>query len=283
MLALLVSFLIAVYLLGPDLLSRWASDFVVFRKARIQSRSEEITRAVLIAIIPLILAVLWAKWTGTLARVGRWEDLETVFSALESDAFFQAHHTAFFLSLRAFFWINLCILWRLYTLVALFSATRIMVMLYYKQLRDRMKSKPMRYLLASIVPRISEWDILFSEMLLPEGRFVIAADVLTKSNALYQGTIQDRMLNPDGSLQGVILANPRRFLREEFQREKLDDPGTPSDDFWINIPGNLFIVMASDIANLNLKYIRQKPLSFEPSDEEKVVLTRLLERLKDPK
>jgi len=48
-----------------------------------------------------------------------------------------------------------------------------------------------------------------------------------------------------------------------------------------NIPGNLFIVMASDIANLNLRYIRRKPLSFQPSEEEREVLTRLLDRLKE--
>ena len=42
---------------------------------------------------------------------------------------------------------------------------------------------------------------------------------------------------------------------------------TVSDEFWFNIPGNLFIVMASDIANLNLRYIRRKPLSFQPSEE----------------
>jgi hypothetical protein len=139
----------------------------------------------------------------------------------------------------------------------------------------------MRTLLATIVPRISEWDLLFSDMLLPEGTFRIMADVLTKTGGLYQGTIQDRMLNNDGSLQSITLANPRRFEREEFRKAKAEDIETVSDEFWFNIPGNLFIVMASDIANLNLRYIRRKPLSFQPSEEEREVLTRLLDRLKE--
>jgi hypothetical protein len=141
----------------------------------------------------------------------------------------------------------------------------------------------MRTLLATIVPRISEWDLLFSDMLLPEGTFRIMADVLTKSGGLYQGTIQDRMLNNDGSLASITLANPRRFEREEFRKAKAADLETVSDEFWFNIPGNLFIVMASDIANLNLRYIRRKPLSFQPSEEEREVLTRLLDRLKEGK
>ena len=81
----------------------------------------------------------------------------------------------------------------------------------------------------------------------------------------------------------ITLANPRRFEREEFRKAKAEDIETVSDEFWFNIPGNLFIVMASDIANLNLRYIRRKPLSFQPSEEEREVLTRLLDRLKEGK
>ena len=44
MLALLVSFLIAVYLLGPNLIARWAADLVVFRKTRAESHAEEVAR-----------------------------------------------------------------------------------------------------------------------------------------------------------------------------------------------------------------------------------------------
>jgi hypothetical protein len=178
---------------------------------------------------------------------------------------------------------NYAILWRLYLIVLIACAVRVFVVLNYNRIWRRLHQRWMRTLLATIVPRISEWDLLFSDMLLPEGTFRIMADVLTKTGGLYQGTIQDRMLNNDGSLASITLANPRRFERAEFRKAKAEDIETVSDEFWFNIPGNLFIVMASDIANLNLRYIRRKPLSFQPSEEEREVLTRLLDRLKEGK
>ncbi|MEG9437978.1 hypothetical protein JAO29_17670 [Edaphobacter sp. HDX4] len=281
MLALLVSFLIAVYLLGPNLIARWAADLVVFRKTRVESRAEEVARSIISAAFPLLIAIAWARGTGALWSSGTQRDVETVFSALQSDNFFQTHHQQFFTSLYTFFWMNYAILWRLYLIVMLASAGRVFVVLNYNRIWRRLHRRWMRTSLATIVPRISEWDLLFSDMLLPEGTFRIMADVLTRTGGLYQGMVQDRMLNSDGSLQSITLANPRRFGRAEFQKAKAEDIETVTDEFWFNIPGNLFIVMASDIANLNLRYIRRKPLNFQPSDAEREVLTRLLDRLKE--
>jgi hypothetical protein len=283
-LALLISTLIAVYLLGPDLISRWVLGFVVPRKNLVQSRGEEVTRAILWAAIPLAAAVLWAVATGALRSHGHVSDLETVFSGLYSDKVFEANRAGFFLSLRAFFFMNLCLLWRLYALVIGIALLFNWFILRYNRIWNRHRSRPVRFFLTNVIlPRVSEWHVLLSGMLLPAGRFVLTADILTSANALYQGRVQDKMLNPDGSLHSITLANPRRFLREEFQREKIANPEAASTDFWISIPGNLFVVMGSDIANINLKYIRQKPLSFEPSEAETEVLTRLLERLRDPR
>ena len=283
MLALLVSFLIAVYLLGPNLIARWAADLVVFRKTRVESRAEETVRSILAAAVPLVIAVVWARATGALWAAGTQRDVETVFSALQSDNFFQSHHQEFFTSLYRFFWMNYAILWRLYLLVALACGVRVFVVLHYNRIWRRIDRRWMRTLLATIVPRISEWDLLFSDMLLPAGTFRIMADVLTKTGGLYQGTITDRTLASDGSLVSLTLANPRRFERAEFRKAKAEDLTTTSDEYWFNIPGNLFIVMASDIANLNLRYVRRKPLAFQASVEQREVLSRLLERLKEGK
>jgi len=205
-----------------------------------------------------------------------------VFSGLESDGFFRDHRPEFFASLHAFFLMNVCLLWRLYGIVIAFSVLFDLLILRYNRIWSRFRSRWFRAVLSTIVlPRVSEWHVLLSGMLLPPGRFLLTADVLTKGGALYQGRVQDKMLNGDGSLHSVTLANPRRFLREEFQRAKLENSAARSEEYWISIPGNLFVMMGSDIANLNLKYIRQKPLSFEPSMEEKEVLSRLLERLKE--
>jgi hypothetical protein len=48
---------------------------------------------------------------------GHLSDIETVFSGLYSDKFFEANQPAFFSSLHAFDWMNFSVLWRLYLLV----------------------------------------------------------------------------------------------------------------------------------------------------------------------
>lgn len=284
MLALVVSFLVAVYLFGPDLVSRWILGFVVPRKNLVQSKGEEITRAVLWASLPLAVAIIWAIGTGALSKCGHTTDLGTVFSGLYSEKFFQDHSTEFFRSLRSFFWMNLCLLLRLYILVVGFSLLLNLIIRHYNALRNWLKPSWMKTLLATIVlPRVSEWHVLLSDMLLPAKNLVLSADVLTKANVLYQGRVQDKMLNPDGSLHSLTLASPRRFLREQFQKKKNELPETKADQFWHNIPGNLFIVMGSDITNLNLRYVRKNLLAYEPSSEEIEVLKRLLGRLTEPK
>ncbi|MCU1222472.1 MAG: hypothetical protein JWQ42_565 [Edaphobacter sp.] len=284
MLALVVSFLVAVYLLGPNLVARFILGFIVPRKNLVQSRWEEFTRAVLWAAIPLVIAVFWAVKTGAIARVGQVADLETVFSGLYSERYFEAHQAEFFSSLLSFFWMNLALLLPLYSLVVGFSILLNFLILHYNSIRNTLKSTQMKTLLATIVlPRVSEWHVLLSDMLLPSKNLVLTADVLTKSNTLYQGRVQDKMLNPDGSLHSITLASPRRFLREQFQKAKDELPDTEIDEFWHNIPGNLFIVMGSDIVNLNLRYVQEVVFASEPSPEEVEVLKRLLARLTESK
>jgi hypothetical protein len=283
-LALVVSFLVAVYLLGPDLVSRWILGFVVPRKNLVQSRWEEFTRAVLWAAIPLAVAIFWAISAGVFRRAGHLADLEMVFSGLYSERYFDAYSVDFFSSLRAFFWMNVSLLWRLYILVVGFALLLNYIILHYNSLRNTLKSTRMKTLLATLVlPRVSEWHVLLSDMLLPSKNLVLSADVLTKSNTLYQGRVQDKMLNSDGSLHSITLASPRRFLREQFHAEQQELPEVSSEDFWLTIPGNIFIIMGSDITNLNLRYVRENPFAPEPSPEEIEVLRRLLARLTEPK
>jgi hypothetical protein len=45
------------------------------------------------------------------------------------------------------------------------------------------------------------------------------ADVMTKRDMLYRGTIHDLMLASDGGLSGLLITKPHRFLREKY----LDD------------------------------------------------------------
>lgn len=287
MLALLLSSLIAIYLLGPDLVSRSILFLQVPRRNLVQSRSEEIARAILIAAIPIIGALAWILITGTFHREGTLSDVSTVFSGLYSDKYFEANQPAFFHSLRVFAWMNLSLLWRLYLLVILVRFAFNRLIKNYNRVWNRYRGgrleRPVELILTTVVlPRIAEWHVLLSGMHLPPGPFILVADILTKAGTLYQGRIQDKMLNADGSLHTVTLASPRRFLRDEFRAKAALDPDADSADFWKGIPGNLFVIIGSDIVNLNLKYIPQRPMSLRFDDiETEQTLNRFFERL-DP-
>lgn len=287
MLALLLSTLIAIYLLGPDLVSRSILSFQVPRRNVVQSRSEELTRAILVAVVPLGIALLWALVNGAFRREGGYADLETVFAGLYSERYFEANQPAFFSSLRAFARMNFSVLWRLYLLVIAIGLFFNLLIKNYNLIWNRYRKGwlkgPVEFVLTYIVlPRISEWHFLLSGMRLPPGPFLLVADIMTKAGVLYQGRIQDKMLNADGSLHTITLASPRRFLRDEFRAQAVLDPETESADFWKSIPGNLFVLMGSDIVNLNLKYIRQRPISLRFNDiEAEISLSRFFNRL-DP-
>ena len=81
------------------------------------------------------------------------------------------------------------------------------------------------------------------------------ADVLTKSDKLYQGELSDKVLAADGSLVSITLTDPRRFDRLAYLQAKGSSPKPSSQDFWKPIPTNMFLVLASDINTINLRYV----------------------------
>ena len=257
MLTLLVTFLVAAYLLGPELLSRFLFGLVVPRRNLILSKSEEFTRAILWAILPLTLAISFAVLTHGLRRSGTLADVRTVFECLYSEKLFEAHTNEFFRSLKAFAWMNVWLLSPLYTVDLMLSIALNLYVVHFLYWQGagwwkRLARISFGYL---TVPRIAEWHLRLSGMLLPGPDYELHVDVLTKGNALYQGRVQDKTLNSDGSLQSLTIASPRRFLRAEFEAKKAKWTATESHAFWQTIEGNLFVILGSDIANLNLRYL----------------------------
>ena len=257
MLALAFSVLIAVYLLGPDLISRWILGFAVPRKALVQTKAEEITRAILWAAAPLLVALMWAVASGALARTARWGDLHVVFSGLYSTTLFDRTEQTWYVSLHALAWWNFCVLWRLYFLVLTFSFLLNGIIYYYGPLRRRLPFTWMTTLLATLVlPRVAEWHVLLSPMLLPSRDLQLHADVLTRSGSLYQGRVADKVLTPDGSIQSLTLTDPKRFRREEHKTDETAKSLKPKEHYWQSITGNVFVVLGGDISNINLRYQR---------------------------
>ena len=121
MLAITVSLLTAIYLLGPDFVSRLILAFVVPRRTIQQSKSEEIARAVLTALIPLVLAVLWTAWHRTVVWQNIKPDLKTVFSGLYSEKLFEKDPARFFRVCKICLVCKLVVAWRLYAMLLLYS------------------------------------------------------------------------------------------------------------------------------------------------------------------
>jgi hypothetical protein len=257
--ALFLTFVVAAYLLGPDLVSRFVLGFVCPRKNIVQSKGEEITRAVAWAVLPFLVALVWARMYGTLAECAGWPEWKLFFAGAYSDAFFEKNSEAVFHATKAVFWWNFAILWRMYALVFIFWIGVDFFVYHFGTLRNYLNKggwlrRGFRWLLSVfIIPRVSEWHVFLTNMLADKKDTRIQADILTKSDNLYQGYVVDKFLTSTGELNAIILADPRRFRREEYMEAKRTTTTKPKvDDYWVTIPSKTFIVMASEIVSVNL-------------------------------
>lgn len=264
MIALFLTFLIAAYLLGPDLVSRWVIGFVCPRKNIVQSKGEELTRAIAWAVIPLGLAVLWARWWGTLSKCAGRHEWKLFFAGGYSNPFFEQHSDAIFRAVKGVFWWNFAVLWRMYFLVFLFWIGVDIIVYFFGRIRHRLSRSKLRWLnrllTFFIIPRVSEWHVFLSNMLTARKDIRIHADILTKTNVLYRGYVRDKLLTAEGGLGSLLLADPQRFRRERY----IDDVRTGSakkptaiprkQDYWQTIPGQSFLIMGSEISTINLTH-----------------------------
>ncbi|HTF63798.1 MAG TPA: hypothetical protein VK638_13995 [Edaphobacter sp.] len=87
-------------------------------------------------------------------------------------------------------------------------------------------------------------------------------DILISNGTLYQGISFQYFLDSDSKLAGIILKNPRRFLREQFAtaRSEAKDQEVNKEDFWRPIPSESLFIMGSSILNININYVPKLPL-----------------------
>ena len=269
----------AFYLLGPDLISRTIIGFVAPRKSAPTKRGEEITRALVWAVVPLALAILWVWHNSTLTRWGSTSAVDTVYACLGNSCT-GADRTNLWPSLRAVLGMNYSILWREYLLVVVAAASVCMLIVNFGRMRRHLDSPLLREVLAVLItPLVADWHVWLSDMLLPEEDLTLVSDVLTRNGTLYQGTVGKKVLGGDGSLQTLTLVSPRRFLRDDYKAA-----GSPAkrDGYWRPIPGSIFIVLGSDIVNLNIFYVRRvvEPPAGDPTLEENDQIRRIQARLR---
>jgi hypothetical protein len=259
MLGVIITLLIPLYLIGPEILSRFILSLVVQRRIIVQTRGEEITRGVLWALIPLLVAYIWAepkiRAAGGLAAC-RYFFL-TAFSSSNPGLLNPAASDAFTKSAKAVFWINWAILGRLYFIVALLAVALDVIVWQYQRLRSLSENRHYRALLARLVlPRIAEWHLLLSGMLAHSKPITTSADVLSKVGILYKGIVYRYSLTSTGDLASLTLQETSRFRREEYLKKRELNPGADlkKEDYWTSIPGNLFTILISDVSTINVRH-----------------------------
>jgi hypothetical protein len=269
MLTLLVTVLATAYFIVPELLTRFVVSFYFVRKASTGSRSEEILRAAFWAVVPLMFA--W--WTR---NIGWWtvpvniaNDTQVVFSSLYSEKIFEQNPGAFYAAFRDFVTFNVCLLIRTYAIVVLGAALFGWIALRLGTVRRRLKSWPRtaNFLHWAFVPRISEWDVALSPMLVHARKeLIVRIDVLTKNGILYRGYVYEKRITSDGDLATLILEGAQRMVRADFMRDrsayedtKTSDPTLAkpdTEDYWRKIPGEMFLLSGSEIATVNVRHVR---------------------------
>lgn len=257
MIAVAVSLLFALYVLGPDAFSRFVIGLTVPRRAVVLTRSEEISRALIWAAISFFFAYVWCRAGGAWADVWRPEAFRTCFAGLYSERFFEAHQDVWFGSLHQVLVANFRLLWRLYFCVLLLSITLTLLTHFYGIVRDRLPDWGWlkNGFAALVLPRVAQWHVYLSRLLLGDRRLFISLDILTKSDKLYQGELAEKALAGDGTLVSVTLAAPKRFDRVAYVKAKEAGEAPAAEAFWKPIPTNMFVVMGSDINTINLRYL----------------------------
>ncbi len=257
MIAVAVSVLFALYVVGPDAFSRFVIGLTVPRRAVVLTRSEEISRALVWAAGSFFLAYVWCRVEGTWGTVWQPASFRTCFAGLYSEKIFEANQGLWFQSLHDVLWANFRLLWRLYVCVLLLSCLLTLLTHFYGVVRDRLPNWGWlkNGFAALVLPRVAQWHVYLSQLLLGDRRRFISLDILTKSDKLYQGELAEKALSADGTLVSVTLASPRRFDRSAYTKAKEAGMAPAPEDFWKVIPTNMFVVMASDINTINLRYL----------------------------
>lgn len=267
MIALAASVLLALYLIIPGFLFRFVFGLFVPLRTFVWSRTEEIYKAVISTILPLLLtfALVWLVWPFNAHPFFvrdddglRRADYKLVTSAFYSEQTFNASGDEFWRAFtrssrrqgRVLVWYYACV-------VSEALAFSFLVRRYGKFRGNYVYSKFADTLL---LPNVSQWHVLLTPFIFPNpDRATVKADVLMSEGILYQGIVSDYFLNLDGMLCGLILTEPRRFDRRAYLRDKETDTKKNLEAYWREIPSAKLYMFADKIANINLNYEPEVP------------------------
>jgi len=259
--ALVVSALIAAYLLIPNAWFRFVLSLFVPLRVFQENKTEDLIRAVvtLSAVFAISLAAIWycpfvknhpLAFADT--QQLRASDYQLVIGGLYSEASFEKSGTKFWDALARTIDRQLRFLAWYYALVTLWAAlSGFLSKNYYRLRRNSWYS---HFADLYLLPHISQWYVLLSSFIFGPGA-IVKADVLMTDDTLYQGEVAQHFLDKDGNLLGLFLTNPTRFDRRTYLKDK-DAWGTtrPKDFYWHKIPSAKLYLVGDKIINLNLNY-----------------------------
>jgi hypothetical protein len=267
-LAVLFSLLLSLYLIIPEAIFRTIFGWYVPPKNFVISRAETAYRALLVAVIPFVLALAGTWYVPGMKSFpfqvtessldSRRSDYKLVTSALYSDQVFRSSETKFWPAFsrssrrqaRLIFWYVLLIAFEAWIAGAL--AIR------YAKYRS---FAPYEWLAGKFLfSYISEWHPLLTPYMFVDKNTTVQADILCANDILYQGTVLQHFAT-EGKLTGIFLENPKRFNRDLYlkERDAWDKSGKigekpDKEKYWQSIPSKNLYFFADKIYNMNLNF-----------------------------
>jgi hypothetical protein len=280
LIAIVAGFLLVAYLLAPGAIYRLTFSFYISSKRFQRTRTEEVVFSVLVTLIPFVLAWILLLHTplggypAIHGAIGKRDAYRAILSSLLSDS---AHGSPALLSAylratseQARF---VAVLWLLCAAEGWLTGR---VIRSYGDYADGsfLRGFCDRFLLKNV----SEWQVLFTTLSLrsDDPRTVVEIDALSTLNVLYRGRLVNWFTDQTGQLEGIFLINAQRFRREQIARDRASNIFKDNEDYWAPVPGSNLYLVASTLANYNIRYVEPSDIEFvEQELGENVVITPL--------
>ena len=279
MIAIVAGFLLVAYLLAPGAIYRLTFSFFISSKRFQRTRTEEVVFSVLVTLIPFVLAWILLLHTplgdypAIHTSVGKREAYHAILSSLLSTtqgppALLSAYFRAAVEQARF-----IALLWLLCAVEGWQTGR---VIRSYGDYADG--SFLRRFCDLFLLKNVSEWQILFTTLSLRSNdpRTVVEIDALSTLNVLYRGRLVNWFTDQSGQLEGIFLINAQRFRREQIARDRASNIFKENEKYWAPVPGSNLYLVASTLANYNIRYVEPSDVEFvEQELGEGVVITPL--------
>jgi hypothetical protein len=266
LIALVAGFLLVAYLLAPGAIYRLSFSFYISSKRFQRTRTEEVIFSVLVTLIPFLLTWILLLHTplggypAIQSSLAKREAYRSILSSLLSDtthgspALISAYFRA--LAEQARF---ISLLWLLCAAEGWQTGR---IIRSYGDYPDGsfLRAFCDRFLLKNV----SEWQVLFTTLSLrsDDPRTVVEIDALSNLNILYRGRLVNWFTDPDGKLEGIFLINAQRFRRDQIARDRASNIIKDNDEYWTAVPGSNLYLVASTLANYNIRYVEPSDIEF---------------------